>query len=286
MRLGVIGLIPSDFLAVDDALMEHICSMGFTGIVAHIAGDPLKADPAALHHLKRMLNRHHLRFIQLWGWYPSIITTDSQVRAAGLEGASAIIRWGAEIGAEMIGLRPTSMSPRGPWSPDPANYLPETQARLIESLHHINRTCEQYQIRVGLECHALTPLYNAQVVRHVLQTVASPWLKVNIDPINFVADLASAYNSTPLINEVFDVLGEYAVTAHIKDLVVEDNLVVHISEAPLGEGIFDIDTFLRRFEALLPDGYMFIEHLTPEQIPAAAAYLRRKLNDLNIPIVE
>jgi len=47
MRLGVIGLIPADFFTADDALMERIRAMGFTGVVAHISGDPHQADPAA-----------------------------------------------------------------------------------------------------------------------------------------------------------------------------------------------------------------------------------------------
>ncbi|MBE2268609.1 MAG: TIM barrel protein [Anaerolinea sp.] len=286
MRLGVIGLIPSDFFAVDDTLLQHIRSMGFSGVVAHIPGDPLQANREALRYLKSMLDRHQLRFVQLWGWYPSIVAEDPEARATGIAAASAIIQHGAEIGAEMIGLRPTSMSPQGPWSPHPANYHLATQTRLIDSLQQIAQACEQYQIRVALECHALTPLYNPAVTQYVLECVGSSWFGVNFDPVNFVADLATAYDSTPMINQLFDLLGQYALSAHVKDVVVQDDLVVHISEVPPGAGILDLDTFLRRFEALKPDAFAFIEHLAPEQIPAAAAFLHRKLTELNIPILE
>lgn len=286
MRLGVIGLIPSDFFAADDALMEHICAMGFSGVAAHISGDPRQANPEALRHLARLLSRHHLRFVQLWGWYPSIVTPDRTVREAGISAASTIVRLGAEFGAELIGLRPTSMSPLGPWSPDARNYHADTRDRLIDSLAQIARTCETHQIGVGLEYHALTALRTPAITRQVVESVGSPWMNVNIDPINFLADLPTVYNSTALVNELFDELGRYAVTAHVKDVAVQDNLVVHISEVPLGEGIFDLDTFLLRYQTLHPDRFAFIEHLPPERIPAAAAFLRQKLHTLNIPILE
>lgn len=286
MRLGVIGLIPSDFFAADDGLMEHIRGMGFTGVAAHISGNPQEVNPAALQHLVRLLERHQIRFVQLWGWYPSIVTTDQSVRDSGIAAANTIIRLGAEFGAEMIGLRPTSMSPHGPWSPDGRNYHADTRARLIDSLTQIGQTCEIYQMHVGLECHCLTALSTPSITRQVLEAVGSPWLKINFDPINFLTDLPTAYNSAALINEMFDELGHYAVTAHIKDAAVDDNLVVHISEVPLGEGIFDLDTFLLRYQALHPDKFAFIEHLPPEKIPAAATFLRQKLHTLNIPILE
>lgn len=286
MRLGVIGLIPSDFFAADDALMEHIRGMGFTGVAAHISGNPHEANPDAVRHLAQLLQRHQLRFVQLWGWYPSIVTPDQTVREAGIAAASMIIRLGAEFGAELIGLRPTSMSPQGPWSPDGRNYHADTRERLIESLTQIGQACEKYQMRVGLECHALTTLRTPTITREVLEAVGSPWLNVNFDPINFLSDLPTVYNSTALVNELFDELGQYAVTAHVKDVAVEDNLVVHISEVPLGEGIFDLDTFLLRYQALHPDKFALIEHLPPEKIPAAAAFLRSKLQSLNIPVLE
>ena len=286
MRLGVIGLIPADFFTADDALMERIRAMGFTGVVAHISGDPHQADPAALRHLTQLLKRHHIRFVQLWGWYPSLVTADRAVRDSGIAAARAIVRLGMDFGAEMIGLRPTSMSAHGPWSPDGRNYHPDTRARLIDSLGQIAQACASCQMRVGLECHVLTPLSTPDITLQILDAVGSPWLNLNFDPVNFLADPFTAYRSTALVNEMFDKLGRYAVTAHIKDAVVVDDLVVHISEVPPGEGIFDLDTFLLRYHALHPDRFAFIEHLPPERVPAAAAYLRQKLDSLKIQILE
>ncbi len=71
---------------------------------------------------------------------------------------------------------------------------------------------------------------------------------------------------------------------HIKDVVVGDNLVVHIDEDVPGRGFMDFDTLFRQFEAVLPYGYGLVEHLPEPQIPEALAFVRGKLNELNIPI--
>jgi sugar phosphate isomerase/epimerase len=106
-----------------------------------------------------------------------------------------------------------------------------------------------------------------------------------MDPINFIRDLETAYDTTALIHELFDGLGPYIAAAHIKDVYVENRHVIHISETIPGDGIFDFDTFFRRFEALLPEGYGFIEHLPESQIPQAQAFVLRKLEQLHIPII-
>jgi sugar phosphate isomerase/epimerase len=200
--------------------------------------------------------------------------------------AQELVRLGASVGADMVCIRPTSMVPNRPWSPHPLNYAPETEQRLVESLYHVTRTCADYGMPIALECHVTTTLHDPATSRRIIEQVGSRWLKVNLDPANFACDHLTAYDTTGLLNNLFDTLGPYALAAHVKDVLVEDEHVVHISETQPGTGLMDFETFLRRFEALLPDGYALIEHLPPEQIPPAAAFVQQKLRELNIAIKE
>jgi sugar phosphate isomerase/epimerase len=284
MRLGIVGLIPSDFHTVDDTLARYIRSLGFSGVGAHIAGDPLAASPAALQHLRAVLDANGLRLVQFWGWYPSIVTDDESLRRTGVRAAQEIVKLGASVGAQMIGIRPTSMSPNGPWSPHPLNYAPATEERLVKSLREIAAACADYQLAIALECHVTTTLHSPEASRRIIERVGSDWIKVNLDPVNFVRDHLTAYDMTGLLNDLFDTLGSYALAAHIKDVRVDDDHVVHISETPPGTGLMDFETLFRRFEALLPDGFALIEHLPPEQVPDAAAFVQQKLRDLNITV--
>jgi sugar phosphate isomerase/epimerase len=286
MKLGVVGVIPADFFRVDDALCGQLRAMGFTGVGAHVSGDPFQADENAVRHLSAVLAANGLRLVQFWGWYPPVVGDDDDTRTGGIRAAQEIVRLGGIAGADMIGIRPTSTSANGAWSPDAGNYTAATRARLINSLREIAKSCEQYNIPMALECHVTTALYSAAVVREVIERVGSSMVKMNMDPVNFVHDLPMAYHNTPLLNDLFEQLAPHIAAAHVKDVMVEDDHVVHIRETPPGTGLLDFDTFFRRFEAALPDGYALIEHLPPEKIPAAAAFVQAKLKEMGIVVRE
>jgi sugar phosphate isomerase/epimerase len=90
-----------------------------------------------------------------------------------------------------------------------------------------------------------------------------------MDAANFVGSLDDAFDTTSFLHRIFDLLGEYTVCGHIKDTRVEEKLTLHISECAPGDGIMDLPTYLRRFEAACPDGFVLIEHLPDEEIPRA-----------------
>ena len=63
--------------------------------------------------------------------------------------------------------------------------------------------------------------------------------------------------------------------AHIKDISVQNGLVLHLNEEVPGEGELALGVALKRFDALYPEGYGLIEHLPTEKIPLANANVRR-----------
>ena len=63
--------------------------------------------------------------------------------------------------------------------------------------------------------------------------------------------------------------------AHIKDIRVENGLVLHLNEEVPGEGELEIGVALKHFDALYPDGYGLIEHLPLEKIPLANTNVRK-----------
>jgi sugar phosphate isomerase/epimerase len=130
----------------------------------------------------------------------------------------------------------------------------------------------------------ISPLDSPERIERVFERTESPWVKLSLDPVNFVADFRTLYNTKQLINHLFNVVGPYTIAAHVKDVYAEDRLVVHISETVPGDGMFDFDTFFPRFEALLPDGYALIEHLPASLVPQAVAFVKDKLAELGIPI--
>lgn len=285
MRLGVAGaIIPRALSDMTDEVAARLAELGFTGVGVHFAGDPEAMPGAELARVRDLLAAYGIRVAQSWGWQQPLVHQDAEVRARGVARLRHAVRVAADLGAETVMSGPGSRNPRGPWSPHPDNHTPEAEDALVSSLQEAAAACEAHGIPIALECHVVSTLDSPARVQRVLERVGSPWIGVSLDPINFIGDLPTLYHSTDLVNELFDRLGSNILGAHVKDAYVEDRLVVHISETVPGQGLFDLDTFFRRFEATCPDGYALVEHLPDHLVPQAAEHVRGRLQRLGIPL--
>lgn len=273
MELGVAGMLGA--ARREDAL--RVRDMGFGTASWHLAELSWADEEARLEAAREALAEAELALCQLLPpLYPSLVHPDATVRAAGVESLGRVIRAGAQIGAGNVYVRPGSLNPAGPWTPHPENHHLETRRRLVESLRQVVEHAVRWGVPLALEGHVVSPLHNAEVVREVLEQVGCPLLGVNADLVNFVSTLDEAYENTALINNWFDLLGEYVLAAHAKDVTVLDRLVVHIEECVPGQGHLDQETMLRRFAQSCPEGAVLIEHLPAERVPEA----RRALLEL------
>jgi sugar phosphate isomerase/epimerase len=274
----------SDLTDVDYNKIRFAAELGFHGLGAHLTvpADTVSAVTAA--NVKAVIADQNLDFLQLWGPYPCIISPDESVRRAGVEGARAIVKLAARLGAPGSGVRPTSLNPRGDWWPHPDNYQPETEDRLVKSLKEILQTADDYGVNIVLEMHVTTTLDSAASIKRVIDRSESNRLKVNLDPANFMGDLRTVFNPAPTIHELFDVLGPYIDTVHVKDVYLEDRFVVHIAETVIGTGMMDLDTVLRRAYQANPQGYVMIEHLPVHLIPLAKRNLTARIQALGLPL--
>jgi sugar phosphate isomerase/epimerase len=118
-------------------------------------------------------------------------------------------------------------------------------------------------------------------MKHVIDAVGSPNLGVNIDPINWLT-IDNVFTTTEFINETFDLLGERIVGGDLKDVVVEDKLITHLSETFVGNGVADTATYLRRFAQLEPWKTLVIEHTPEPDIPTAKAFVERAARDCGL----
>jgi sugar phosphate isomerase/epimerase len=284
VKVGLLGLIQSDLTDVDYKKIRWAAELGFHGLGAHLTVPAGDVSDETARTVKRVIAEQGLEFLQLWGPYPCIISPDEGARQAGVEGVREIIKLAASMGVPAAGVRPTSLNPRGDWWPHPENHSQETEDRFVVSLQEILETADAFDVDIILETHVTTVLDSAQRIRQVIDRAGSERVKLNLDPANFIGELEKAFNPTPTIHELFDVLGPFTDTVHVKDYYLEDRFIVHISETIPGEGMMDLDTILRRTQALSPDMYVIIEHLPLSQIAQAKRNLTLKIRELGLPL--
>jgi sugar phosphate isomerase/epimerase len=284
MRFGVLGVIGSDWTDVTWEQGAFARELGFGGMGAHLTVAAAGISREVAENVRRCVVGNDLELLQVWGPYPSIISADEAVRRRGVDGARDIVRLAARMGVPASGVRPTSHNPRGDWWPHPENHSAASEDRLVRSLSEILETAAQEDVLVVLETHITSTLDSAERIRRVIERTDPSRVRVNIDPVNFVRDLPTAFDPTPMIDELFDVLGEHCATVHVKDFTLEDRLVLHISETIPGTGMMDLDTVLRRTAALGPDAWAMVEHLPISLVALAKRNLAERARALGIDV--
>jgi sugar phosphate isomerase/epimerase len=285
MRFGMSGaFLPGNMDRFTEETAQRVRALGFSGIFARfLENGPDDTTEAQCRRVRSILEAHGLTLYQMKAYREPYIHFDEAIRAEAVRRLRAAIRQAAWLGAHMVEVGPGSFNPRGAWFPHPDNWNPRAQEQLIKSLREAAPAAEDAGVVLSLEGHQLVTLRSAEVMRDVVDAVDSPAVRCHFDPVNWIT-LETVYASGAAIDRWVDLLGRRIVSAHAKDVVVEDRLVVHLSERPAGQGLLDYRTFLRRMHGLDPNIPVIVEGATSEQLPAVKAFLDRTAAELGIEV--
>ena len=275
MLLGAAGRIPGDWSNITPELLAEAAGEGF-GALNVVVQDPSSMSVRDAERLRSMFADAGVVVGQTNGGYGGgLVSPDEGEREAAIEFARRTCGLTAQLGAPNTYLRPGSLNPKGAWLPHPGNRGVEAFERLVDSARKFCRAAEDEGVMVAVEGGAVSPLYSPRRVREFIDAVGSDALGFNQDPVNFVGRLEDAYDTTRLLGEFFDLVGEYTLGAHAKDFTVVDQLMVRFEEAEIGSGMLDHVTFLQGMQRVCPSGHVLIEHLPPDRYAAAAEKYRK-----------
>lgn len=283
MKFGIAPNQP-DFRSINwSAYARQWRDAGFLG-VSVVISQPLDATPQEIQTIKQAYQDVDVAIAQTNGNYEALVNPDSALRKEGIRGLQALTRIGKEFNTAYVYVRPGGLNPNGHWYAHPENHTQATFDRLVDSLSQVCKTAEQEGIFLAIEGHVLSMLDTPEVMRKLLEVVNSPALKVNLDPVNFIGTVKDVHNTRPVLERLFDCLGDYTIAAHAKDCALEDELVLHIAEVVLGTGTMDYPYFLERFNQFCPDGYVLIEHLPDEKAVLARDALMAVAQKYKFPL--
>jgi sugar phosphate isomerase/epimerase len=274
MLLAAAGMIPHEPGAAAPAL-ARLRGLGLDGASWHLPS-LAAAAPAALRELRARFADAGLAVAQLLPPpYESLVDPDPARRQAGLETLARCGEAARQLDAPTLYVRPGSMNPAGPWTPHPENHRPEVCARLLESLVTAARRAAEQGVTLALEGHVVSPVATPAIAGELLATVASPALRFNLDVVNFLGTLDDAYDPSGVQSQLLAQTAPWVAAVHLKDVTVEERLVVHIAETVPGRGTLDLAALLRACRVACPGAWVIIEHLAAADLPEAVAAVRR-----------
>ncbi|MCG9128244.1 TIM barrel protein [Candidatus Poribacteria bacterium] len=275
MRLGVVGIC-SDFRTLNQQEIDAVQELEFTGISYHFASSNIPGVSSdECDNCRFLLEKAQLDLVQFGITYEQcLFDPNPSIRQAAIEAVNCGMPVAKDLGAFHYLFRPGSLNPDGAWTSHKDNHLPESMDRLIETLKPIAENAEKNELTLVMETHAVSIMGSPEICKNIVDQVGSERLRIVMDFVNHFQSLRQVYNSDVRLNHIFDVMGPVAPMAHIKDISVQNGLVLHLNEEVPGEGELEIGVALQRFDALYPDGYGLIEHLPIEKIPLANTNVR------------
>ena len=287
MRFGMSGcFLPDDMRDLTPEMCQRVRDLGFSGIFTRFrANDPHTTSKAVAQQARDLLEGEGVRLYQTTGYWQNLVTSDETHRRESVKTVQAALRLAGWLGARGIDTGPGSMNPDGPWFPHPDNWKPEAKAQLIKSLKEGASAAEDAGVYLSIESHQLVTLATPEIAKEVLDAVGSPWVRCDYDSANWIT-LYEVYDTGKALDHHFDVLGEYIVSAHAKDIWVENRLAVHLQDGCPGKGNMDFKTLFRRIEALSPENPVISEGNSTAELPEVSRLFHETARELGIPVLE
>jgi sugar phosphate isomerase/epimerase len=271
LLLGAAGFHSGDWLTINSQVVREAAEIGLSVLNLRVS-DPEAARDVDVTRVKKIFADNGLVIGQTNGNYGGgLVSDDEAERARAIKFAKRMCNLTRRLGSPNTYLRPGSMNRRGAWFPHPENRSAKVFDRLVDSARQICRVADNEGVRVAVEGGVVCPLYSPRRVRDFIDAVGSKALGFNQDPVNFVGTIEDAYDTTRLITESFDLLGDVTLGAHTKDFRLVDALLPHLVEEEIGKGMLDHVTYLRRMQKACPSGHVLIEHIPKEKFASAFA---------------
>ena len=195
---------------------------------------------------------------------------DPEARQAGLRRLRTLASACHGMGTSVITLCTGTRDPENMWRWHPENVSSQAWSDLLSSMEAALRIGEEEQVTLAFEPERANVVNTAAKGHALLAAMQSSRLKVVIDPANLIVP-GDEHQMSQVLDEAFDLLGEYIVIAHAKDRGADDTFQT------AGGGILDYDQYIRLLRAAAFNGPFILHGLTEGQIDAALQFLRDKL---------
>jgi sugar phosphate isomerase/epimerase len=186
-----------------------------------------------------------------------------------LETLASACRW---LDTRMITLCTGTRDPDDLWRWHPENVRRSTWRELVAVMKRVAAIADRSEVTMAFEPEIGNVVNSAVKARLLLDEVASPWIKVVIDPANLLRP-EELSRTAEILEEAFEWLGSDVALAHAKELTHDGRF----GELAPGEGAVDWDGYLGGLARIGYAGPLIMHGLPESRVAAGVEFLRSKL---------
>lgn len=234
---------------------------------------PQALTPGYAMYLKRLFDKNELDCAVL-GCYLNLANPDAAQLKAIQEKYMANIRFAAHLGAGVVGTE--TGAPNVEYKFEEACWNEESLQIFINNLRPVVKYAEQMGVLMAIEPVVRHIVCNPVRARRVLDEIASPNLRIILDPVN----LLESYNyekQDEIIDEAIDLLGKDVAVLHVKDFVIKDGKLISV---PVGQGQCHWDRIMPYMKKEKPYMHATLEDTKPDNAVAALNHIKEIYRNL------
>ncbi len=225
-----------------------------------------------IRQVREAFRRHDVVLAEVGVWN-NMLHPDPDQRAANVEANIHALALAEEVGARCCVNIAGSLHSTLWDGPHPRNLSEEAFELTVQNVRYILDMVKPKCALYTLETMPWMIPDSADSYLRLIHTVDRPMFGVHLDPVNLINCPSRYYNNAELLHECFAKLGPWIVSCHGKDVLLREQLTVHLDEVRPGLGALDYRVFLHELSRLPGDVPLILEHLSPEEFPAARDYV-------------
>lgn len=232
-----------------------------------------QADPQLISAFAEAARKADIVIAEVGAW-SNPLSPDPVTAAAALENCRACLALAERIGARCCVNIAGSCGKK--WDgPDPADLTEATFERIVAVVRAIIDAVKPTRTFYTLETMPWMYPDSPDAYLRLIKAIDRKAFAVHLDPVNLVSSPQRYFANGRLIEECLDKLGPFIKSCHAKDILLRDNLTVHLDEVRPGLGNLDYPVFLRGLNRLEGSVPLMLEHLPNEdEYRAAALHIR------------
>ena len=267
MRLG------GPIFTEPDSPESWVAAVTSAGYRAAYCPVPPETDDAAVNAYAQAARKADIVIAEVGAW-SNPLSPDSATATAALDKCKASLALADRIGARCCVNIAGSCGKK--WDGPDANDLTEaTFDRIVSAVRQIIDVIEPSRTFYTLETMPWMFPDSPDAYLRLIKAIDRKRFAVHLDPVNLVCSPQRYFSTGRLIQECFAKLGPHIKSCHAKDILLRENLTVHLDEVTPGQGNLDYPVFLRALSRLDSDVPLMLEHLPGrEEYRTAAAHIR------------
>jgi len=252
---------------------EWVAELRRLGYTAAYCPDVSPRDAAEIAVYRKAAEQADIWIAEVGAWSNPISTVEAERRNA-IRDCQERLAFADEIGAlccvNIAGSRGAKWD-----GPHPDNFSEETFAQIVDTVREIIDTVKPRNACYALETMPWIFPDSAESYERLIRAIDRRSFAVHLDPVNLISSPRKYFDNAALIRECFRILGPYIKSCHAKDIILADQLTVHLSETRPGLGNLDYRVFIEQLRLLGRDVPLMLEHLnSSEDYRLAAEHIR------------